>query len=131
MINGQQYYEADGVYYVAITKDDGSLAYEVAGKDGELNTDGGGDQGGNTPPAPADNNYDQGSSAPAPADAGSNRANVQIGDIVQTLPADSRGVTVNGTKMFVTPDDVYYQATHDNNGHRAYKVVGLPSEAPE
>jgi len=133
VINGQQYYEVDGVYYVAITKDDGSLAYQVAGKDGELNTDdqGGIDQGGGNQQPPADN-YDQGSSqAPMNGNGSNNRANVQVGDIVPSLPTDSRGVTVNGTRMFVTPDDVYYQETRDNNGHKAYKVVGLPSDSPQ
>jgi hypothetical protein len=37
-INGEQYYESNGVYYRAVTKDDGTVVYEVAGKDGELNT---------------------------------------------------------------------------------------------
>ena len=41
VINGVQYYELNGVYYQPITKDDGSVVYQVAGKDGELNTDGG------------------------------------------------------------------------------------------
>jgi hypothetical protein len=129
VINGQQYYEINGVYYVAITKDDGSLAYQIAGKDGELNTDGDQQQGDQGNYAPQTGSSDQGSSA-IPY-AGSNRANVQIGDIVPNLPTDARGVTVNGTRMFVTPDDIYYQETRDNNNHKAYKVVGLPSEAPE
>ena len=136
VINGQQYYELDGVYYVAITKDDGSLAYQIAGKDGELNTDGGGDQG--NAPAPANGgNYDQGQdNAPAPADQSSapadNGAGIQvhIGDIVPHLPANSRGVTVNGEHLFVSPEDIYFKATVDNNNERAYKVVGVPTDPP-
>ena len=135
IINGQQFYEANGVYYTAVTKDDGTLVYQVAGKDGELNTDQSGqyapDNGDEQyAPAPSDN-YGQGSSAVPPGNDVTDRANVHIGDIVPNLPPDSRGVTVNGTRMFVTPDDVYYQATTDSNGNRAYKIVGLPSEAPQ
>jgi hypothetical protein len=136
VINGQQYYELNGVYYVAITKDDGSLAYEIAGKDGELNT-GGGDQANVAPPAAGN---DQGYNAPdqsaapqqdetvAPPRNGS--ADLQIGDVVQSLPVDSRGVTVNGQRLFVSPDDVYYKKTRDNNNNVAYKIVGLPSADP-
>jgi len=132
VINGQQYYELDGIYYVPITKDDGSLAYEIAGKDGELDTNGGdqqnvappaNDQGYNNAPAP------QQDQQPAPQRNGS--ADLQIGDIVQSLPQDSRGVTVNGQRLFVSPDDVYYKKTRDNNNQVAYKIVGLPSEAPD
>src|SRR6202000_455050 len=111
--------------------------YQVAGKDGELNTGDGSDQyqpapqdngnGAYAPaPAPDNNTYDQRTTAaPAGPSGVTDRSNVHIGDIVQTLPPDSRGVTVNGTRMFVTPDDIYYQATVDNNGNKAYKIVGL------
>src|SRR6185369_17951514 len=39
IINGAQYYELNGVYYQPITKDDGTTAYQVVGKDGQLETD--------------------------------------------------------------------------------------------
>jgi hypothetical protein len=103
VINGQQYYEADGVYYVPITKDDGTLAYQVAGKDGELNT--ADDQSvDNTPPAP------------------------QIGDVVTQLPPNCRKISVNGTKLYLSPDGIYYQAQVDQNGTKTYKIVGLPED---
>ncbi|MGN6180327.1 MAG: DUF6515 family protein [Mucilaginibacter sp.] len=106
VINGQQYYEENGVYYKPITKDDGTLVYEVAGKDGELNTDDdNGDNGGyNMPPAP------------------------QIGDIVQQLPQGSRRFNINGQVMFMSPDGVYYQAFVDEDGNTDYKIVGLPDD---
>ena len=136
-INGQQYYELNGVYYVPITKDDGSLAYEIAGKDGELNTDNGDDQSQYDPAPPTDN--DQGyNNAPAPQQeqqaepqARNGSADLQVGDLVQSLPKDSRGVTVNGQRLFVSPDDVYYKKTIDNDGNIAYKIVGLPSGYPD
>jgi hypothetical protein len=135
VINGQQYYELDGVYYVAITKDDGSLAYQIAGKDGELNTDGG-DQNNMAPPAGNNQDYNAPDQSAAPQDqqmappARNGSADLQIGDVVQSLPADSRGVTVNGQRLFVSPDDVYYKKTRDNNNNVAYKIVGLPSTDP-
>ncbi|MHB8205776.1 DUF6515 family protein [Mucilaginibacter sp.] len=103
VINGQQYYEADGVYYVPITKDDGTLSYQVAGKDGELNT--ADDQSvDNAPPAP------------------------QIGDIVTQLPPNSRKISVNGDKLYLSPDGIYYKAQIDQNGTKTYKIVGLPED---
>lgn len=103
VINGQQYYEVNGVYYRPVTKDDGTLVYEVAGKDGELNTDD--DNGGyNTPPAP------------------------QIGDVVQQLPQGSRRLNINGQVMFMSPDGIYYQAFVDQDGNTDYKIVGLPDD---
>lgn len=105
VINGQQYYEENGVYYKPVTKDDGTLVYEVAGKDGELNTD---DDSGNgdysMPPAP------------------------QMGDVVQQLPQGSRRLNINGQVMYMSPDGIYYQAFIDQDGNTDYKIVGLPDD---
>ena len=102
VINGQQYYEVNGVYYEPITKDDGTLSYQVAGKDGELNTD--------------DANVDNGPPAP------------QMGDIVTQLPPNCRKVNVNGQRLYISPDGIYYQAQADQNGNTVYKIVGLPDD---
>ena len=104
MINGEQYYEADGVYYQPITKDDGSISYQVAGKDGELNT--------NNP------NGDMDQQMP------------QIGDIVQSLPPNCRKISLNGEKYFVSEDGYYYQEARDNNNNKVYKIVGTPDDGP-
>lgn len=101
VINGQQYYELNGVYYQPVTKDDGTVVYQVAGKDGELNTDGGGDDQYQGP---------------------------QMGDVVAQLPPDCRKINVNGEKLWVSPDGVYYQEQIDAQGNKSYKVVGLPSD---
>jgi hypothetical protein len=103
VINGQQFYEADGVYYKPVTKDDGTLVYEVAGKDGELNTGDDTDVN-NAPPAP------------------------QIGDIIQQLPQGTRKININGQTMFLSPDGIYYQAFVDQDGNTEYKIVGLPDD---
>lgn len=105
VINGQQYYELNGVYYQPVTKDDGSIVYMIAGKDGVLNTSNVGD--------------DQQPQGP------------QIGDIVLQLPPDCRKIKVSGQKMYVSPDGVYYQQQTDANGNVTYKIVGLPSDEPD
>jgi hypothetical protein len=104
VINGEQYYEADGVYYEPITKDDGSVTYQVAGKDGELNT-----------------NNPNGDAQQAP----------QVGDVVQSLPPDCRKITLNGEKYYVSADGYYYQDARDTNNNKVYKIVGTPEDAPQ
>ncbi|WP_165852051.1 DUF6515 family protein [Mucilaginibacter terrenus] len=106
-INGEQYFESNGVYYRAVTKDDGSVVYEVAGKDGELNTGTDGDDG----------SYSSADDAP-----------LQVGDIVDQLPPDSRKIKVNGEKLFVAPDGTYFQEARDEDNKKVYKVVGLPGD---
>jgi hypothetical protein len=116
-INGQQYYELNGVYYVAVTKDDGSVVYQVAGKDGQLNT---ADNGGGNDDGYVGSNSVQQPSASAP----------QIGDLFYSLPADSRKIRLAGQTYYVSPDDFYYQETRDQQGNKAYKVMGTPDDAP-
>jgi hypothetical protein len=105
VINGQQYYELDGVYYEPVTKDDGTVVYEVVGKDGELNT--------------TNSVQDQQPQGP------------QMGDIVNQLPPDCRRIKVNGQRLYVSPDGIYYQEIVDANGNTTYKIVGLPSDEPD
>jgi len=102
VINGQQYYECDGVYYEPITKDDGTVVYMVAGKDGELNTG-----------ANVQDDQPQGP---------------QLGDIVSQLPQDCRKIKVNGEKLWISPDGVYYQELLAADGTKTYKIVGLPDD---
>ena len=106
-INGQQYYESNGVYYREVTKDDGTVVYEVAGKDGELNTDNGGSNA----------SYDE--------------PQLQIGDIVKQLPDDCRKIKVNGEKLYVSPDGTYFQEQTDADNNKVYKVVGLSGDEPD
>ena len=105
VINGQQYYEAGGVYYQPYTKDDGTLVYVVAGKDGELNTN-----------AVVTNDQPR-----AP----------QIGDLVNQLPPNCRKVLVNGQRLFVSVEGIYFQEKIDENGIKYYKIVGLPTDDPD
>jgi len=114
-INGQQYYELNGVYYLPITKDDGSIAYQVAGKDGQLDTNDGYGQ------------VDQGNDNTDAIPPGTHPV-ARIGDLIQQLPQDTRKVRINGETMFVTPDDVYLKQTTDSNGNKVYTVVGTPDQ---
>jgi len=100
MINGEQYYEEKGVYYLPVKKDDGTIVYQVTGKDGVLNTD----TNGVTSVTP------------------------KVGDIVSQLPADCRKVNLNGNTYYVSEDGIYYQPTTDSNGNKAYKIVGLDGD---
>ncbi len=114
-INGQQYYELNGVYYLPVTRDDGSVVYQIAGKDGQLDTNT--DQGNGVINGNGNNNSPA-VAAPEP------------GDIFYSLPPDTRKIKINGEQYFVSPDDYYYQETRDNNNAKAYKVVGTPSDGP-
>ncbi len=98
VINGQQYYEKNGVYYQPITKEDGTIVYQVAGKDGHLNTEA----------------------------SGADTVTPHIGDIVSQLPPECRKVKLNGSIFFVSPDGIYYQEMNNNNV--VYKIVGLDDD---
>jgi hypothetical protein len=100
VINGQQYYELNGVYYLPVKMQDGTVQYEIAGKDGELNTEA------------------NGATSVVP----------KIGDIVTKLPPDCRRVRLNGTTLYVSEDGIYYQETMDSNNNKVYKIVGLESD---
>jgi hypothetical protein len=106
-INGEQYYELNGVYYQPTTKDDGTVVYVIAGKDGQLNTD---------TDSSVQNQQPQGP---------------QIGDIVNQLPSGCKKISLNGQKLYLSPDGIYYQQQVDDNGNTTYKIVGLPSDEPD
>lgn len=117
-IDGQQYFEKDGVYYQKVIDENGKKAYRVAGKDGVLNTDSNGEQDqpqyNNSTDQPQYNQAPQQYNNPLP----------KVGDVVNSIPSESRPVTINGEKLFISPDGVYYQ--EDNSGNtRIFKVVGV------
>lgn len=103
VIDGEQYYELNGVYYLPVTRDDGSVVYEVVGKDGQLDTA-------------------NMSDLPAPT-----IPEAHVGEIVTNLPPDTRKVTLNGESFLVSPDQYYYQAIPGTN---TYKVVAVPIIEP-
>jgi len=100
-IDGQQFYEMNGVYYKAVVNDQNKTVYEVAGRDGVLNTN------------------DDGSVAP-------DDAAPKVGDIVNELPDGCRKVTLNGKKYYVSPNDIYYQSFVDGDGNTGYRIASIP-----
>jgi hypothetical protein len=46
-----------------------------------------------------------------------------IGDVVYELPANVKSVVINGKKLYVSPDNVYYEAFVEDDEVR-YRVVG-------
>lgn len=103
-INGMQYYESNGVYYQPVTKDDGTLVYQIAGKDGELNTD----------------------------DTGSPQDDLpQIGDLVDNLPPGCKTLKLNNQKYYVSEEGYYFQDAVDTNGDKVFKIVGTPTDEPD
>ncbi|HEY5393476.1 MAG TPA: DUF6515 family protein [Hanamia sp.] len=101
-INGEQMYELNGTFYKAETDANGNTVYEVIGKNGVINN------------TNSDNQVQQ----VAPQDDGT-----QIGDILNSLPDNSKIVTVNGQELYETPDNIYLQKL-ENDGNVQYKVVG-------
>jgi hypothetical protein len=54
----------------------------------------------------------------------------EIGDVFYSLPPDTRKIRLGGQVYYVSPDDFYYQQIEDQNGKKAYKVMGTPDNAP-
>ena len=108
VLNGEELYELNGTYYREEKNSKGEITYTVVGKNGEVNnSDDELNNGANN-----DNNL----TAPL--------SSLQIGDVVTQLPEGSKAVTINGEKMYVTPDNTYLKEDVDNNGTVEYKVVG-------
>jgi hypothetical protein len=103
VIDGQQYYEFNGVYYQTNVDEKGKTNYVIAGKDGVLNTNGDASDSSN-PPAP------------------------QVGDILNQLPDGCRKVNLNGKKYYVSPDGIYYEDFTDQNKFKGYRIVSIPAD---
>ncbi len=111
VINDVKLYEYLGTYYKEVVGEDGKVKYMVQGKDGVLNTN-------STPEVSIENNSNN--NAPAAATI----YTPSIGDIVLQLPSQTKIVIVNGKKLFVTPEHVYYEEFVDGNTLK-YKIVGM------
>ena len=97
-VNGEKFYEFNGTYYKEGTNSKNEVVYTVVGKYGEIN-----------------NSDDQ--------DPGSSNQPLRIGDIVTTLPENSRQVTIDGQTLFVSPDNLYFKQ-RVVDGATSYEVVG-------
>jgi len=112
VLNGEELYELNGTYYREEKNSKGEITYTVVGKNGEVNNS---DNEINTPGV--GNDSDDNLTVPPPS-------SLQMGDIVTQLPEGSKAVTINGEKMYVTPDNTYLKEDTDENGNVLYKVVG-------
>ncbi|MES2807352.1 MAG: DUF6515 family protein [Bacteroidota bacterium] len=104
-INGMKYYEHNGIYYQPVTRDDGTLVYQIAGKDGELNT--------------------QEDMGIAPEDL------PQVGDMVDHLPEGFKILRLNNQRFYVSQEGYYFQDAVDTNGDPVFKIVGTPYDTIE
>lgn len=108
VVNDQKLYEYLGTYYKEVMGADGKIKYIVQGKDGVLNTD-------NVSEVTVENNNS--------SNAKITNYIPSIGDIVLQLPSQTMIVIVNGKKLFVTPEHIYYEEFIDGNVLK-YKIVG-------
>ena len=98
-VNGEKFYEFNGTYYKEGTNDKDEVVYTVVGKNGEIN------------------NSDD------PNAASQAQPSLHVGDVISSLPENSRPVTINGETLYVSPDNFYFRQRNDN-GSTNYEVVG-------
>lgn len=102
VLNGENLYELNGTYYREDRNANGDTIYTVVGKNGSVN-----------------NSEDNGATMKQDPNSP-----LQEGDIVNQLPQGSKTVTIDGNKMYVTPDNIYLKEESDEQGTTQYRVVG-------
>ena len=107
VLNGEKLYELNGTYYKEGRNSKDEVIYTVVGKNGEIN-----------------NSDKVITLLPAITMYATPPASLQMGDIVSQLPEGSKTVTINGEKMYVSPDDTYLKEESDG-GVVQYRVVGV------
>lgn len=101
-VNGEKFYEFNGTYYKETANSKNEVEYTVVGKYGEIN------------------NSDD-------PNATSSNQPLKMGDIITTLPENSKQVTIDGQVLFVSPDNFYFKQRNDN-GVTTYEVVGTDAQ---
>ncbi|RXK87162.1 DUF6515 family protein [Filimonas effusa] len=124
VINDLKYYELDGTYYREVIKDNGLVRYQIAGKNGRLETyDSAAIQQQDLPQEQAVAPAPQTAVPPAaPAQATPAAPLPKVGDVVEALPDGTKTVVLNNQKYFVSPANQYYQELIKDN-KIMYKVV--------
>ena len=108
IVNEQKLYEYLGTYYKAVMDVNGKRHYIVQGKDGVLNTD-------NMNEVTVENNNSA---------LNTSKFTPSMGDIVSQLPNQTKVVIINGKKLYVTSENIFYEEFMDENILK-YKVVGM------
>jgi hypothetical protein len=98
VLNGEKLYKLNRTYYREDRNSKGETVYTVVGKNGEVNDS-------------------------SEADETTPLASLNNGDIMNELPDGSKVVTINGEKLYVTPDGIYLKEEFEGNAVH-YKVVG-------
>ncbi|MEO6187386.1 MAG: DUF6515 family protein [Ginsengibacter sp.] len=101
-VNGEKFYELNGTYFQEDRNSKGKRIYVVVGKNGEIN-----------------NTYEENDNS----NLNIPQSNFQNGDAVSELPDGVKVVTLNGEKLYVSPDGVYFKEEVNGNSIQ-YKVVG-------
>jgi|GEM_PF-754809 hypothetical protein len=134
-IDGETYYKRGGTYFREETAGDGAVVYRVVGVRGRLNT-GSGRLGGYSGDDPVYNdngrNYPSVNDQYTPSDNQQNRAATsddyntgpQVGDRFDQLPRNSRAISVDGAKQYVSPSGTYYKEIQED-GKTVYEVVRM------
>lgn len=99
VLNGEKLYELNGTYYKEDRNYKGQPVYTVVGKHGEVNNTDGASENSGIPPS------------------------LNNGDVISQLPEGSKTVTINGEKLYVTPDNIYLKEEARDNMVQ-YRVVG-------
>lgn len=106
VLNGETLYELNGTYYREDHNSNGDVIYTVVGKNGSIN------------------NSVQNDATIQPQLQPDPNSPLQEGDILNQLPQGSKSVTINGDKVYVTPDNTYLREESDDQGVTQYRVVG-------
>ncbi|HEX3383561.1 MAG TPA: DUF6515 family protein [Mucilaginibacter sp.] len=130
LIDGTQYYEANGVYYQPDVDENGRTIYIIVGRDGVLNTEnGGGQQPTDSYDPSTDYNGQAGVQNQAPPQVEQQPQGgitLKVGDVVDQLPDDCRKVTINKKKYYVSPDNIFFEEYKDADG-TSYRVASIPA----
>lgn len=140
-IDGNYYYERNGTFYQMQKDNNGRNEYIIVGEKGRLDLDAANENRNNDnstedsenlmPPenddAPIVRNGnalgdENGGDADRPTGSSTNSVWPQVGDRFDQLPRNSRSVTVNGSRQFVSPNGIYYKEIKED-GNTVYEVV--------
>jgi hypothetical protein len=120
VINGQKYYELGGTYYQQELTSNNKVQYVVVGTDGVINTI----EPEEDKVLPQDQNNDNQNDYAPSANAPDPSAQQQLPGRLTQLPANSKVVTINQQKFYLSPSGTYYQEITDANNNVSYEAVG-------